>query len=370
MVSLGDIPGGEVNGVARSISDDGSVIVGWGQAGYAGVEAIRWRADGTIERLGDLAGGELSSSAHGVSADGSVVAGMGTTSNFISSRPVFWTPAIRAIGQPAGQSTAVSDDGNSIVGVISSGLSGRAFLFRPNGSSLTLLEDLPGGGISSSASGISGNGTVIVGRSSTDAGNEAVRWSLLEATIALGDLPGGAYESLALDVSNDGEVIVGRGTTELGTEAFVWSRSNGMVRLTDILALSGVATPGWVLHNAFGVSADGRWVVGEGTNPNGNLEAFIAEIRPVPMPGTAWLFASAVGLLGAARRISLSKPVPEARARPAGSPARRHSPHAGAGSRPPLAESPPRARFLATHEDPDANRPGRTGSGTTSDRLS
>ena len=35
---------------------------------------------------------------------------------------------------------------------------------------------------------------------------------------------------------------------------------------------------GWVLLRAYGVSADGKTVVGEGTNPMGMNEGFIARL--------------------------------------------------------------------------------------------
>jgi len=54
---------------------------------------------------------------------------------------------------------------------------------------------------------------------------------------------------------------------------------------------------GWSLERARGVSANGRTIVGTGTNPSGETEAWIAYL---PEPGTGTLLV--LGLLLAARR--------------------------------------------------------------------
>jgi hypothetical protein len=62
-----------------------------------------------------------------------------------------------------------------------------------------------------------------------------------------------------------------------------------MQSLTDVLIAAGVSNlTGWGLTNATAVSADGYTVVGYGSNPNGQTEAWIADLRkvqPIPTPG-------------------------------------------------------------------------------------
>ena len=82
-------------------------------------------------------------------------------------------------------------------------------------------------------------------------------------------------------------MVVGGGTSTLGDEAFLWTSAGGMQNLGELL-LSGGATglTGWRLNIANAVSADGRTIVGYGTNPAGNQEAWAATI---PEPNTLTL---------------------------------------------------------------------------------
>ena len=71
------------------------------------------------------------------------------------------------------------------------------------------LGDLAGGSIESGASGVSGDGSVVVGYGSSASGYEAFLWTSGSGMVGLGDLPGGSTESSAYGVSGDGSVVVG-----------------------------------------------------------------------------------------------------------------------------------------------------------------
>jgi probable HAF family extracellular repeat protein len=126
----------------------------------------------------------------------------------------------------------------------------------------TPLGDLPGGEFISDALGVSADGSVVVGVSSSKNGFEAFRWTAEVGMVGLGDLPGGAFESGAVAVSADGSVVVGHGSgLESGVagftyEPFRWTASGGMVGLGKL--------PDADQHLSFAldISADGSVIVG------------------------------------------------------------------------------------------------------------
>jgi probable HAF family extracellular repeat protein len=157
------------------------------------------------------------------------------------------------------------------------------------------LGDLAGGVFSSEAYGVSADGSVVVGQSASASGAEAFRWTEGGGMVGLGDLAGGVFSSSALGVSADGSVVVGYGNSASGREAFLWDASDGMQSLRDVLIAGGATgLDDWSLTDATGVSADGRTIVGYGTNPLGEQEAWIAT---VPEPGTLALALSGLMLL-------------------------------------------------------------------------
>jgi hypothetical protein len=67
-----------------------------------------------------------------------------------------------------------------------------------------------------------------------------------------------------------------------------------MLDLRDLLVFGGATNlDGWHLSTAYGVSADGRTVVGRALGPNGP-EAFVATIGAIPEPSTIAFAASGV----------------------------------------------------------------------------
>jgi probable HAF family extracellular repeat protein len=228
-----------VYSAAWDISADGRVIVGEKDTD-GGREAFRSVDGGALIGLGDFEGGSLNSAAWGVSADGSVVVGTGrSSSGFEAFR---WT--------------------------LNGGMAG--------------LGSLPGGRSYSYASAVSDDGAVVVGNSGSTEGGQAFRWTAGGGMVGLGDLPGGDFFSWANDVSADGSVVVGRSKTGFDDEAFIWDAAHGIRRVQDALEAAGLDLTGWTLEDATGVSADGRTVVGNGTNPEGSSEAWVAVFDAAP----------------------------------------------------------------------------------------
>jgi uncharacterized membrane protein len=196
----------------------------------------------------------------------------------------------------------VSGDGSVVVGASGS----EAFRWTSSGG-MVGLGDLPGGRFDSLAYGVSHDGSVVVG-AGTPFGEvefgfeiqEAFRWTWDRGMVGLGDLPGGALNSVAFAVSGDGSVVVGQGSGESGYEAFIWDETNGMRSLTRLLVDEfGLDLTGWTLTRASGVSDDGLTVVGYVQNPSGYLEAWIATI---PEPSTHLLVAVGLVWLAVMRR--------------------------------------------------------------------
>jgi probable HAF family extracellular repeat protein len=149
------------------------------------------------------------------------------------------------------------------------------------------LGDLPGGDAQSYAFDVSPDGSVVVGTGSGPDGYEAFRWTQQTGMVGLGDLPGGYFNSASYATSADGQVIVGFANFNsdpgvYDADAFIWTPQKGMRYLKDaLLADYGIkGVDGWKLVTALSITPDGSMVVGEGLNPDGHWEAFLAVLAP------------------------------------------------------------------------------------------
>lgn len=158
--------------------------------------------------------------------------------------------------------TGISSDGSTVVGVSGSEIGDEAFWWTAE-TGIQGLGTLPGSPDPRSyALGVSSNGTTIVGHSDGPNGIEAFRWTAGSGMQGMGDLPGGTFESYATAISDDGSVIVGYSNGVNGNEAFRWTSSTGM---------QGIG-PTTIRANA--INSDGTVIAGTGSN-GGNSEAFI-----------------------------------------------------------------------------------------------
>jgi hypothetical protein len=77
-------------------------------------------------------------------------------------------------------------------------------------------------------------------------------------------------------VDANGSVIVGFSYNDAGVSTgFRWTAATQMQSIPGLLATAGVSTTGWTLHAAVGVSGNGQFIVGSGTDPAGKTEAYL-----------------------------------------------------------------------------------------------
>jgi len=263
---------------ATGVNADGTVVVGTRASVPPGrLEAVRW-VNGTVAGLGFLPK-DMGSEANGVNADVTVVVGL---SFRVGSNQAFrWVNGtMTGLGfLPSGvrsQALGVSANGKVVVGdslvVVGGAESSQAFRWVDG--TMTGLGSLPGD-TNSAALGVNANGRVVVGES-FNATAQAFRW--VKGTMTgLGFLPGGTA-SVAFGVSANGKVVVGVGLSAQPRQAVRWTAATGMQSVKALLQAAGVDIPGWQLAEATAVSADGTKIVGNGRDPNGRAQAWIADL--------------------------------------------------------------------------------------------
>jgi probable HAF family extracellular repeat protein len=315
---------------ATDVSADGSVVVGYSEYDTtSNHEAFRWTAATGMVALGGLGGVPLDSRAFAVSADGTVIAGE-DQETFRWTEPGGLT-SIGTLGNWC-SGMGMSGDGNVIVGVCQIGMGRESFRWS-QATGIVSIGALGVSPIDSFASDASADGTVFSGQSmmGTNFEVEAFRWTQADGMVGLGDLPGGLFYALGMGISGDGSTIVGEAISDIGWEAFrwteagglqsldpnaaafassfahgvsadgaiivgsaghvggacLWTERHGFVGIQDILVNEhGLDLTGWILHTAEAISDDKRTIVGYGTNPAGNLEAWVARM-PAICPGDA-----------------------------------------------------------------------------------
>jgi probable HAF family extracellular repeat protein len=281
-VLIGDLPGGDLQSRATASSTDGSIIVGAGSSAN-GREASLWTAEDGIKDLGDLPGGLFLSEALGVSADGSVVVGQGHSGTTEAFR---WQSETGMEGLgflPGGKRHSIAYD----VSADALTITGHSQVpFREGGAFRWTAEegmhDLgnpPPAQLQMSGGAISADGLRIAGNTSSGTLPAfAFRWDLEHGYEIFNALGSFGLASIGVYATNgDGTVIVGSSSTQThNEEAFVWDHLRGIQGLRDILEVDyGVDLTGWRLYLAADVSDDGRVIAGASVNPDGLREGWV-----------------------------------------------------------------------------------------------
>lgn len=229
-VNLGTLPGSPAGNVpsAADTSANGDVVVGLASLNSSGVfRGFRWTSATGMVALGDLLGGNNFSQARSISADGSVI--VGSSIGAEGERAVRWasgSPVPVSLGSPAGlpgDSEAASVSGNSqvIVGTWLDGAGGNQMFRWTAPTGMILLGDLPGGPTDSVAYATNFDGSIVggTGNPGVNLPDEAIIWtqatgirtlrSILEDAGV--DLSAWSVLQVPTDFSDDGTVVVGQG---------------------------------------------------------------------------------------------------------------------------------------------------------------
>jgi probable HAF family extracellular repeat protein len=280
--------GSHQNSVATAASADGSLVVGFSIDGSGDNQAVSWT--GTTASLLDTNGDFLFSEATGVGISGATttIVGWGfSNSTFLEQAFLHRNNSIFELGRmiwPTSSSKAVgvSSDGDTIVGTVADNYSVPTFIdgfvydqgyTTPVRASTAIPAFASSSLVFTQLTAVSGDGESVVGfassgLSSNPAGNEqAFKYTLNGDTYeALGTLTGGNW-SIARALSSNGSVIVGQGDNADGNyEAFVHQDGT----MTGLGFLQGGSR-----SNATGVSADGTVIVGFADAGSGRTHAFV-----------------------------------------------------------------------------------------------
>jgi uncharacterized membrane protein len=269
---LGTFSGG-FGATVTAVSADGSTIVGYAQlpagVGYRG---FRWTAaEGfvTLDPVVPNLPGAVSF-ANDVNADGTVIVGGSRATSGGATRATRWTTAGDKQDLFNGQLLGVSNDGAIAGGTVAT--TNHAALWTLAGGVVDITPAVPG---SSVVDAINGDGSLMAGRIGPGMYLFTPTTQRLLATTAL---PNSGYYPLA--IGDDGWTVVGsysQGAPLQLEYATAWCPSLGLVNLNTYLPSIGISLTGWTLDRAYDTSADGQYIIGNGTH-NGQAEAWVAHI--------------------------------------------------------------------------------------------
>lgn len=265
-------------------------------AGGNGVTGRAFRLNTSSRTVSDLQNlsGQPAAEATAIDAEGIYATGWSGTTDKSTQRAVRWSGVNLSdeITPLAGGSRAeglgISGNGSVITGWSDhAGGAQQGFRWSDSDGVTHPLGFLPGGS-TSAGTAVSADGTTIVGLAQNAGGQSAFRWTQAGGMQDLGDFPGGAYDAGAHAVSGDGSVVVGHGSNAGGQKALVWDTNHGRRELQSVLASEyAVQFPGWTLTSANAISPDAGTIGGEGIDPLGNTQAWIAQVN-----SRTWRFVS------------------------------------------------------------------------------
>jgi len=265
MIDLGTLGGDK--SCAYGINDSGQVV-GYSRNSDRKYRAFLWNGTDMID-LGTLGGDR--SYAYGIDFFGQAV---GYSKNSDGDyRAFFWkNNAMTGLGTLGG-SRSYAYGMNALFHVVGKAhnSAGEYHAFLWMAEVMTDLGTL--GGTDSEACGINNSGQTVGCSTTVDGETHAVLWNNTEIQ-DLGTLGGGQSEAYGI---NDAGQVVGQSNTSDGVLcAFIWTCN----QMTDLNTLI-VPDSGWVLQEARSINRNG-WIVGNGSDPSGNVRAFL--LKPAAQP--------------------------------------------------------------------------------------
>lgn len=117
------------------------------------------------------------------------------------------------------------------------------------------------------------DGTVMAGSNVPYGTVNAWVWTSRHGFTAI-PAPGPVWtQMVATGASEDGSIVIGIGRTQSDQKAWVFTKGR-LTFLKDYLAKKNLAA-GWTIPGAAAISADGKTIVGWGTNPDGAVEGYV-----------------------------------------------------------------------------------------------
>lgn len=301
---------------ADAVDTDGNVVVGRSfQAGSSNTYAAQWTPSGGLQFLSS----DSASGATAVSGDGLTVFGLGGIDTLIyrwsgGTQFPMGLPVTTGSSALYAQVNATNSDGTVMVGSARNPAGYNQAFRWSSGGGFDVF-----GPRDSFATGVSGDGTKVVGSASVANLSVPYSWSVATRAFTNLSLPSGYPDCYANNISSDGRVTVGfcNGTGQLpraavrwvnssvynlgflvstdnsniangcnsdgsvvlgnSSDSWIWDGLNGMRSLTSILTAANADMSQWTFFRGNAISADGKTVVGHGTYA-GSSTAFIARL--------------------------------------------------------------------------------------------
>jgi probable HAF family extracellular repeat protein len=248
---------------AQAVSSDGTIVAGF-YGEFSKRRVFRWTAAGTVD-LGTLGG--IGSSFGSMNSDGSVIVGGSDVASNSSNSPGHafrWTPSggmfdLGTLGGRFSVATATNNDGSIVVGQSDAPDAIGLHAFRwANATGMVDLGTL--GGNSITPTHVSVDGSVVSGTSHMPNGEtHAFRWTRATGMMDLGSVSG--FNGVT-GMSADGSIIIGNISLGSGTRPYRWTSATGLQDLNTVMESKGVNMTDTRLVNATTISESGDFILG------------------------------------------------------------------------------------------------------------